>query len=102
MGGPELEPPFAFTDVIDVAWLVDFAAGKVMAERKGVVPASQGLPPEAKVSITELRKTTYSHGLSVAILSYCCRQAPLCPHRGAAAQAPASVAVGGQRDSSER
>ncbi|CAK0875741.1 unnamed protein product [Prorocentrum cordatum] len=41
-----------------------------MPERKGVVPAWQGLPPEAKVSITELRKTTYSNGLSVAILRY--------------------------------
>ena len=49
---------------------MDFADGKVMPERKGVVPSWQELPPEATVSIKELRKTTYFYGLPVAILSY--------------------------------
>ena len=70
MGGPELEPLLAHTTLINVDWLVDFADGKVMPEREGVVPAWQQLPSEAIVSLTQLRQTTYAYGLPVAVLSY--------------------------------
>ena len=70
MGGPELEPLLAHTTLINVDWLVDFADRKVMPEREGVVPAWQQLPSEAIVSLTQLRKSTYSVGLPVAVLSY--------------------------------
>ena len=69
-GGPELEPLLAHTTLINVDWLVDFADGKVMPEREGVVPAWQQLPSEAIVSLTQLRQTTYAGGLPVAVLSY--------------------------------
>ena len=69
-GGPELEPLLAHTTLINVDWLVDFADGKVMPEREGVVPAWQQLPSEAIVSLTQLRQTTYDGGLPVAVLSY--------------------------------
>ena len=70
MGGPELEPLLAHTTLINVDWLVDFADGKVMPEREGVVPAWQQLPSEAIVSLTQLRQTKYGVGLPVAVLSY--------------------------------
>ena len=70
MGGPELEPLLAHTTLINVDWLVDFADGKVMPEREGVVPAWQQLPSEAIVSLTQLRQSTYGAGLPVAVLSY--------------------------------
>ena len=70
MGGPELEPLLAHTTLINVDWLVDFADGKVMPEREGVVPAWQQLPSEAIVSLTQLRQSTYYHSLPVAVLSY--------------------------------
>ena len=70
MGGPELEPLLAHTTLINVDWLVDFADGKVMPEREGVVPAWQQLPSEAIVSLTQLRQTKYDYGLPVAVLSY--------------------------------
>ena len=70
MGGPELEPLLAHTTLINVDWLVDFADGKVMPEREGVVPAWQQLPSEAIVSLTQLRQATYVCGLPVAVLSY--------------------------------
>ena len=70
MGGPELEPLLAHTTLINVDWLVDFADGKVMPEREGVVPAWQQLPSEAIVSLTQLRQSTYVLGLPVAVLSY--------------------------------
>ena len=70
MGGPELEPLLAHTTLINVDWLVDFGDGKVMPEREGVVPAWQQLPPEAIVSLTQLRQTKYPLGLPVAVLSY--------------------------------
>ena len=70
MGGPELEPLLAHTTLINVDWLVDFADRKVMPEREGVVPAWQQLPSEAIVSLTQLRQSTYMHGLPVAVLSY--------------------------------
>ena len=57
-GGDEIEPLLAFIDVIDAAWLLKLANGEVMPERKGVVPAWQDVPPEAKLSLTTLRKTT--------------------------------------------
>ena len=52
------------------------ANGEVMPERKGVVPAWQDVPPEAKLSLTTLRKT--KQRLPIAVLSYGF-------HRGAAA-----------------
>ena len=51
-------------------WLIDFIEGRVMPERRGVLPAWQELPPEAFVSITELRKSTYEYGLPIAVFSY--------------------------------
>lgn len=68
--GHELEPHFAATTVIDAEWLLKLAEGKVMPTRKGVVPAWQQLPPEAKVSLTTLRKTTMMSWLPIAVLSY--------------------------------
>ena len=70
MGGDELEELFACTGVISARWLVDFIEGRVMPERRGVLPAWQELPPEAFVSITELRKSTYMYGLPIAVFSY--------------------------------
>ena len=67
-GGAELEPLLPFTDVIDAAWLLKFANGEVMPEREGVVPPWQLLPPEAKVSLAELRQSQQL--LPVAVLSY--------------------------------
>ena len=65
MGGPELEPLLAHTTPVRVSWL------RELAERKGVVPPWQLLPPEAKVSLHELREAARSPGyLPVAMLSY--------------------------------
>ena len=69
-GGDEIEPLLAFIDVIDAAWLLKLANGEVMPERKGVVPAWQDVPPEAKLSLTTLRKTTMDLKLPIAVLSY--------------------------------
>ena len=69
-GGDEIEPLLAFIDVIDAAWLLKLANGEVMPERKGVVPAWQDVPPEAKLSLTTLRKTTMELKLPIAVLSY--------------------------------
>ena len=68
-GGKELELLFAHTTVIDVGWLVKFGEGEVMPERKGVVPAWQELPPEAKVSLEQLRQSKMRGALPLAILS---------------------------------
>ena len=68
-GGDELEPHLACTEVIDAAWLLQLAKGEVMSERKGVVPAWQQLPPEAKLTLSQLRQTTMNV-LPVAVLSY--------------------------------
>ena len=70
LGGDEIEPLLAFIDVIDAAWLLKLANGEVMPERKGVVPAWQDVPPEAKLSLTTLRKTTMVLKLPIAVLSY--------------------------------
>jgi len=70
LGGGEIEPLLAYTDVIDAAWLLRFAKGEVMKERKGVVPAWQQVPPEAKLSLKQLRRTTMIFNLPVAVLSY--------------------------------
>ena len=69
-GGDEIEPLLAFLDVIDAAWLLKLANGEVMPERKGVVPAWQDVPPEAKLSLSTLRKTTMTLKLPIAVLSY--------------------------------
>ena len=55
---------------IDAAWLLKLANGEVMPERKGVEPAWQDVPPEAKLSLTALRKTTMGLKLPIAVLSY--------------------------------
>ena len=67
-GGRELEPLLAHTTLVDAGWLLKFAEGEAMPEREGVVPPWQLLPPEAKVTLQELRQT--ENGLSVAVLSY--------------------------------
>lgn len=69
-GGAELEPLLAFTDVIDAAWLLKLLDGEVMPECKGVVPPWQLVPPEAKLSLETLRRTTMDGLLPVAVLSY--------------------------------
>lgn len=69
-GGTELEPLLACTDVIDAAWLLRLANGEVMPEANGVVPAWQQVPPEAKLSLATLRRTTMELKLPVAVLSY--------------------------------
>ena len=69
-GGAELEPHLAATTIINVAWLLMFAKGEVMPERKGVVPAWQQLPPEATLDLATLRQTTMYGCLPVAVLSY--------------------------------
>ena len=69
-GGTEIEPLLAHTTVIDAGWLLNFAEGEVMPELKGVVPAWQQVPPEATVSLDQLRQTTMESFLPVAVLSY--------------------------------
>ena len=69
-GGWQLEPLLAHTTLIDAAWLLKLAEGKVMPELKGVVPAWQQVPPEAIVSLEKLRYTTMTNTLPVAVLSY--------------------------------
>ena len=69
-GGAELEEHFAYTAPIDAAWLLKLALGEVMPESKGVVPAWQQVPPEAKVNLDDLRHTTITTYLPVLVLSY--------------------------------
>ena len=69
-GGTELEPLLVFTDLIDAAWLLKFLKGEVMPERKGIVPPWQLVPPEAKVSLATLRRSTMTLCLPVCVLSY--------------------------------
>ena len=69
-GGDEIERILPFIDVIDASWLLKLAKGEVMPERKGVVPAWQDVPPEAKLSLATLRKTTMDLKLPIAVLSY--------------------------------
>ncbi len=66
--GTELEPLLAHTTLVDAGWLLKLAQGEAMPERKGVVPPWQLLPPEAKVSLKELRQTDYI--MPLAVLSY--------------------------------
>jgi hypothetical protein len=68
LGGRELEPLLAHTTLIDAAWLLKLAQGEAMPEREGVVPPWQLLPPEAKVTLAELRQS--QELLPVAVLSY--------------------------------
>jgi hypothetical protein len=68
LGGWELEPLLAHTTLIDAAWLLKLAQGEAMPEREGVVPPWQLLPPEAKVTLAELRQS--QELLPVAVLSY--------------------------------
>ena len=70
IGGGELEPLLVHTDIIDAAWLLKLANGEVMPERKGVVPAWQDVPPDAKLSLAMLRRMTMKFRLPVAVLSY--------------------------------
>ena len=69
-GGAELEPLLAFTTLVCVRWLLKFAKGEVMPERKGVVPAWQQLPKEAEVKVEQLRASKWMAGLPVGVLSY--------------------------------
>ena len=72
-GGAELEPLLVFTTLVCVRWLLKFAKGDVLPTwqgRKGVVPAWQQLPKEAVVTATQLRRSKWSFGLPVGVLSY--------------------------------
>lgn len=69
-GGTDLEPLFEHCTLVDVRWLLSFAHGEVMPERKGVVPAWQNLPDEAKASVERLRKSTCRKALPIGVLSY--------------------------------
>lgn len=66
----ELEPLFEHMTLIDAAWLFRFAKGEVMPECKGVVPAWQQLPLEAKVDVTKLQQVTLHEKLPIGVLSY--------------------------------
>ena len=68
-GGEELEPHLAYTSLIDAAWLLKLALGEVLPEREGVVPAWQEVPPEALVTLDDLRHTTMGTFLPVLVLS---------------------------------
>ena len=68
-GGAELEPLLAHTTLVDACWLLKFAEGEAMPERKGIVPPWQLVPAEAKLSLTTLRRTTMGLKLPVAVLS---------------------------------
>ena len=70
LGGEELEEHLAYTTLIDAAWLLKFLLGEVMPEREGVIPAWQDVPPEAKLSLATLRRSTMAFQLPVAVLSY--------------------------------
>eukprot|EP00966_Prymnesium_polylepis_P038792 900203-Prymnesium_polylepis.1 len=70
LGGAELEPLLAFTVLGCVRWLLKFAKGEVMPERKGAVPACQELPADAKVKVEQLRTSKWNRGLPVGVLSY--------------------------------
>ena len=69
-GGAELEPHLAATTIVDAAWLLKLAKHEVLPERKGIVPAWQQLPDEAKLDLATLRKSTMRFFLPVAVLSY--------------------------------
>ena len=69
-GGKELEEHLAYTTLIDAAWLLKLLLGEVMPEREGVIPAWQDVPPEAVVKLEDLRHTTMSLNLPIAVLSY--------------------------------
>ena len=70
-GGAELEPLLAFTTLVCVRWLLNFAKGEVLPELKGVVPAWQQLPKdEAEVKVEQLRLSTMEYGLPIGVLSY--------------------------------
>ena len=60
----------AYTTLIDAAWLLKFLLGEVMPEREGVIPAWQDVPPEAVVTLEDLRHTTMKLNLPIAVLSY--------------------------------
>ena len=61
--------PSSMSSFIDASWLLKLAKGEVMPERKGVVPAWQDVPPEAKLSLATLRKTTMPLRLPIAVLA---------------------------------
>ena len=51
LGGTDLEPHLTHTTLIDAAWLLKFALGEVMPERRGIVPAWQHLPRDATADL---------------------------------------------------
>ena len=67
-GGAEIEPLLAHTTLVDAKWLLKFALGEVLPELKGVVPAWQQLPLEAKVGLKQLRRSKMVNLLPVAVL----------------------------------
>ena len=66
-GAAFLAPFLSSVTLVDVRWLVDFLDGRVMAEKAGVLPAWQQLPPEAPVSVERLRAYT---GVDLPILFF--------------------------------
>ena len=69
-GGKELEPLFQHTTLIDAQWLLDFATGKEMPEKHGVVPPWQHLPEKAIVQVDQLWNCQYVGALPIGVLSY--------------------------------
>ena len=73
-GGAELEPLLVFTTLVCVRWLLKFAKGEISPTWeggcKGVVPAWQQLPKVAHVTAATLRRSKWSFGLPVGVLSY--------------------------------
>jgi len=73
-GGDQLEPLLAHTTLIKAKWLLDFARGKVTLPKwratdgSPIVPPWQDVPPEAVVSLGELRATTMDFTLPIAVL----------------------------------
>ena len=75
-GGDELEPLLAHTTLIKAKWLLDLARGKVTLPKwratdgseRPIVPPWQDVPPEAVVSLGELRATTMDFTLPIAVL----------------------------------
>lgn len=65
-----------YTTLLDVKWLLDFALGNVglpghtLRDGRPILPAWQDVPPEAVVELTDLRASTMSGFLPVAVLSY--------------------------------
>ena len=69
-GGAELEPLAHVLALVDAKWLLSFAKGEAMPERKGIVPALQQRPEASFVSIEKLRDGADFRGLPLGIISY--------------------------------